>query len=515
MGLRDAYPGANPVKMAKEALAADIARRNEAAKLQIVYEEDASADQLLRQEITGYFDDPTIRAKVGRFASIGQAVTLFRRVIDTTSKTAYQIPPTRTITPPEFQDAYRKIEQESELDQRMDEACRFTNAYQGCYVYGRNVPRLKRIVYDVISPAMSTPIWDPDDSRVELALIVNKSVMRDGGYVTWNVYWDDEIMFQMDENGNVVPQKVLVDGLVVEQAFVYHGKGRMPFAAIRRIGPSSKHLYRAHIACVLFTALSGRLLKAQGFNQLWVQTATPGKIAKGNIHDEEAATVTDKETSLTVLNTKSDARHYLDLVEFLRNDAAAARGVSRSRLNQNGKDETDGDGLVEERADAIAYMRPGEQKVFSLTKHLSQEFPESARRIPDEAQMATDFGEIEARVDPMLRTQIWDALRKMGLRNILDDIKALNPEIRTDPEAEAELERNIRVTTKWVAKIRALNMAHDVQTGEPGQTAEENGKLGPLKRDGKITGDQAAAIAKGGPKKDLKAIARKALKNAT
>jgi hypothetical protein len=127
---------------------------------------------------------------------------------------------------------------------------------------------------------------------------------------------------------------------------------------------------------------------------------------------------------------------------------------------------------------------------------------EAGQPLPADARVDVDFGEIEFRADPKGTIELWKLLRSMGLMNTLDMIKRMNPEVRSDDDAWSEFDRNLAVEAKRVEMMRALQMSADMEPDMPGQDAKANGALGPLTRDGKITGDEAERMSREGSGSD-------------
>ena len=467
----------DPVQTARDTLEQDKKRRDDALRAVRLYSEDSQ--DIIEEEIGRLFTNATVRHRMLPFARIASSQALYSRIVDETSRPVYAVPPVRYIYPERYQERFSALAHSSRLNEKMDLACRLVNATNHCFLYTRYVERLARVVIEVITPDMMSVVSDPDDPTLAIAYIYDKPVYRNGKCETWHVYWDDTIAFQLDANKQLVP---FGPG---EPPVRIHGLPSMPFVAIHireRWGhywntTRGNALRAATIGCSILTMLSMRLLKAQGFNQV-VITGDVHTFPKDQVTDEESAWLAPEGSGVTTLNNKSDASHYLALLDSIKNDAAANRGLSRARLNQEGASSSSDTGLMEERADLSKVMRCAEIDQFEVLKMVTRAYPE-------ESTIAVDFGEMQHRVDRKTQLEIRDMERKLGLRNVLDDIREDNPEIQTTQEAEAELQRNIEVTSTWVDRMRALNMAKDVQSGDPGRTAEQNGAMGPMVRDGK------------------------------
>jgi len=146
-------------------------------------------------------------------------------------------------------------------------------------------------------------------------------------------------------------------------------------------------------------------------------------------------------------------------------------------------------GLMEERAEAVKMMQRVEEDLFEVLKMVSID---RGLPIPEDATIKIDFPELISKYDRKTELEIADIERKAGLRNFLDDIKRLNPEIRNNSEAEAEFVANIKINTEAYQLLRELNLSSDADAEDPGKSAEENGAKGPAVRDGEMSKDAAA-----------------------
>lgn len=510
MGVAEVF-GEHPASIARAYLgdAREMARRQRAADRVRLYRDDYG--DLLRRKIGQWFDNSTVKSRVSKFADLGSSQAIFKRIVNTVARPVYAVSPVRTIDPESEQQVFASLAAEVRLNEKMDAACRLATACNTVFLYTRYVERLGKIVVDILTPDMVTVIPDPDDVTRELGLIYQREVRRrDGTIEKVHVFWDDTHTFQIAGNGAILP--FAGDSESIRR----HGLPRMPFLAIHRqerVGgywdnTTGDDAVAAQLACSLLNVLSIRLLKAQGFNQILVEGDIPA-FPKGQILDEEGAVQVPEGTSVNTLALKTDANHYQSLADSIKTDAAANHGISRARLNQDRAEASSDEGLQEERADAVKIMFAAELEQFEILKMVSLEHKKY--RLSPDATMSLDFGEWQHRVDEKTMLELWDQKRSMGIACVLDHIKSVNPEIADDAQAWAELERNLKAETKWVEKKRALEIPKDANAREAGQDPADNGALGPLVRDGMMSKDAAAEIAKGG-KPDLRALALKVLK---
>ena len=502
----EAVLGVSPVSLARDlipglgnttASSNERVRRQEAQDRRLLYQD--RPETVVKRLVSSVFDDATVRARMMKFVPLVASQAIFKRAVNEVARTAYMVPPTRHITPAAQQETFAELAMEIGLNDVMDRGVRMAYATNASFLLPRYVERLGRIVVDVIPPDIVTVIPDPDDALAMLAFIYDKQVWNHEKkqWSTWRVYWDDEVTFQFDDAGAVRPFKGQTNPIV------HHGYRRIPVTAIHaaeRYGEywnysTGRDLLNAQLSCSLLQLLSIRKLKAQGFRKLVVEGDITG-FPKGQVFDEEAAILAPDGTRVTDLASEADASNYMALMDSIKQDAAANRGLSRARMNAEGPAAGDDLGLMEQRSEVIKFMRPAEMDLLDVMQMISSEH-HPVHQLAEGVTMTVDYGEIPHRMDRKAVLEIRDLEKKQGTRNVLDDIMEDNPEIQSEAEAMEELDRNIEIQSQWVEKIRALNMSTTASAGEPGQSPEENGKLGPAVRDGLIDEADAAEKAKG------------------
>ncbi len=362
----------DPVRVARDWIASpnEKARRRICQRRRLLLIDHT--DNVVREEINRLFTDPTVRDRVMMFAHLAKSVTLFKRVMRELARPVYLVPPTRTVEPSSAQDAYKRIVAETHMDAIAPKWLITALATGASFAYPRYVPRLDRIVIDVISADAVSVIPDPDDPCRELAVIYDKPVyLPDGGVALYRVYWDDEVSFQLDDRGMVQPFE---QG---GQPFRENTLGVIPLVSLHpyeRLGDywcttAAEALVEANMAECILTTLALRGLKARGFNQI-VVTGDAMRFPKGQAMDEESAILAPEGTGVIELANAADASNYLTLVDAIESRAAAEYGISRARLNRE-KADADDTGLTEQRAEMIKIMADAERELFAVIKVIS------------------------------------------------------------------------------------------------------------------------------------------------
>lgn len=487
MGVRDVIKR-DPVRVAQEILAdpAERARRNLAKRRMSLYRENA--DDVTRRELEGVFDDPTVRSRVLKWIPLASSRSVVRRVVDLVARPVYAVAPVRVVEPESAQASYDEIVRTARTNAAMDLACRIAEAANHALIYTRYIARKKRICHDVIAPDAVTVIPDPDVPTDWLALLF--AIPGEGGKVHWQ-YVDDAETFRLDHEGSLVPKTQTPLGLRRPNfTWVHRTERSGAFWESMR----GRSLERAELGVNMLNLLAMRGLKASGFKKL----AIVGDLAnfpKGQSLDEESAIVAGEGVAISEVSSQMDAANYIALQQEIVADAAASRGISRARLNATGAQDSDDAGLEEERGELVGVMYEAELDVFDVVKMVSQE---SETKIPEDATLRVDFGELHHRVDRKTELEIETGERNAGMANYLDHIKRRNPEIRSDADALEEFIRNVKLNATCLELITARNLSQGATPENPGQSPEENGAMGPAVRDGKMSGDEAAAKAEGG-----------------
>jgi hypothetical protein len=463
-------------------------RRLAQERVDLYYEMTAS---VLENAVFSLFTDATVRAKLRPFLKLGGATNLFRRTIDEVAGPIYQIPPTRKVLPTEGREPdkdaskkYRELAKAVRLDKRMDLACHLGQASNHVFLVGRQPKSLPFPVVEVMTPAQVTVLTHPDDAQLEVGLVYDREYRGEKA----RVLWDDTEMVVFSAGGQLLKHEP-------------HTLGRVPWVAIHMTErPGGQYwdmttgtaLFTASVCASLLTALTMKLHKTHGFRQIIV-TGDVVNFPKEQSLDEEAAILAPEGTSISTLDMATPGSHYLATLADIVTRAAADRGISLERLNAKAGSESEDVGLEERRADAIKVFRSAEEDAFDLLTTMR------AGTVTAGSRLETDYGELTMRTDPMGTLQLWEKQEERGLRNVLDDIRAMNPEIDSDEEAWSEFERNLDVRAKKIEMLRKLNMSATAGAEMPGQNAQQNGALGPAVRDGRMTKDEAAEQSEGAP----------------
>lgn len=454
------------------------------------------------------------RQKYEPYAKLAQGFSVYRRLIDEQARSVYAPPPIRTVyrsarspgdpgkrTPsPSTQPIFQDIVDRMRYDARLDLACRLLHVEGAIALHPRISPRLGPVL-DVITPTVLWVIPDPDDPTRELGVIYQRAaaISTNGTRERVFGYWDDEQAFLFSERGQYVEGGITgADGKRATLLDETNGHpGVIPFVIVHRYErsgsywdtTSGRNLIAADLARGVIGAMALRLHKTQGHQQ----TAIKGDIPADQPLDDENPIKLGVDGDIIPVLNQSDPTKHLATMESLALSVAANYGISREQMNAAlGVELADATGLLERRAEAIRVMRETENRLFALLIKLTSG---TEWQLPEDSKLAIDFAEISAKADRATQLQIRQTEIGQGTRNYLDNVREDNAEITTEEEAEAELEHNLEINSKWVEKMRALNMARENNVAQPGQSAAQNGAMGTAVRDGQMTKDQAATKA--------------------
>lgn len=494
MGVRDIFK-TDPVKLAYKAVQDQGERvRREAAKRRIDLYQD-NCEPWLNKEIDKVFRVPEVRARVKAFARLSCSNSLFKRVVDEISRPVYSRPPLRKISST-GQKPFALLSREVRIDQKMDRAVRLAHAANAVFLHDRYSSRLQRVIREMWTPDMVTVIPDPDDPTLGAAYIVDAHALIKGEQKKIHIFWDDHETFKFNTDGD------LLKGSAPSE----HNYERIPVVPIHRVERwggywdtmSGTDLENGQLAVMLLTALVLKLHKSQGEKQPLFKGDTGG-LSKDQVIDGESPWVAPEGVDMSLLDLRSDARHYTDTIEKMTTWIGANHGLNRERLNARTTSPADDTSLTEKRDDIIKVFVDAEHQSFDMLKMVSQHHDDPAKRIPETAELKrVDFGEIEERYDMKTRLEVWDLLEARGLRSPIDSVRALNAEIRNEAEAKAEIIENMTWRAWIVGQQRDLNAPQDRAKNGAGLTPQENGATGPMIRDGRVTPNQLDEIQKRG-----------------
>ena len=494
--------------VAKAVLDRDEQYRREKIRQRVRLYRDDYQD-ILRVHIAAIFNEPAVRQRLEGLIPLVGGSSLIKRIADELARPLYARTPIRRVltdgdlapssveeakrgAPSPAQQAWNGLIREMDLDDRMDLVARLLTPCNTVSLFARYVDGVG-MTLDVITPDMRTVIPDPRIPTRPLAIVYDSAFDQDGKPIKY-VCWDDKRYFSFS------PDEVLIEGPTV------HDYGLIPIIEVHRHGrwgdyddaTTGEDLVSASIFSMIMDLIVAKKLKTQSHIQLAFQGDTDG-LSKDQITDEESILTIHGAGTLFPINLESDPSVILKAKETVETMVAASYGISRDRLNQKTGDVGEDVGLKERVSEMARVLHKAEQDIFRVTKAISREHPEYRGKIPDDATLVVDLGQVHNRVDRKTQLEVRETEKHHGIRSSVDDVLEDNPEFGGDRVlALAYLEEKASEQAIVVARQRALNMPKDANIEEPGQDAEANGAMGPKVRDGFLSRDKAADAAKTG-----------------
>jgi hypothetical protein len=469
------------------------ARRAEASKRVKLYRDDFA--QLIAYRFSTIFKSAVYKRIEPLIPLLG-GTSFLKRVSNETGRPLYARAPMRRVvvkSEPEAvktaQEAYAALCKEMQLNACMDTAARLITACGAVFLCVRYVASLERQHLDVVTPDMLSVIPHPEAKTVPLAVAYVTKWLNDQPFE--HVVWDDKRYFSV-ANGAVLGE------------VTPHDYGVIPWVDIHLPGRTNEYWQPTINADLVSQDEQSKLFDLVGVKKVKTQShlqvsyiGDSEAFVKGQVLDEESVLHAES-GSINVLNFESDPSKVLDAKLAAESAVAANHGLSRDRLNQTSANPSD-DGLQERVAELAGVFVPAEGRLFDVVKVLSREHPEWKGTIPDDAQVLVDLGQLHHRVDRTTQLAIRREETSRGLRSRVDDVLDDNPEYAGDREqAMAHLREKSREEAIVVEQQRALNAPADADAENMGQSAADNGAMGPAVRDGDMTRDEAAQAAEGG-----------------
>ena len=499
MRLRDVF--GDPIREAQAVIAnlGDRQRVERARRRVDLYNDNFGP--VLAAAFSQFYDAPENRDELISLSRFAGSSNLLKRVSDETARPIYATPVTRHVDHDPSDLAYQALMLEAGADRQLDLVCRLIVHHYAAFLFVRFVPG-RGLIIDALTPDMVRVIPDPEVPTRAAGFMYERKVRGQGAIGAEWVLWD-----------SCESTTFTADGAQTGP-YVEHGLGRLPFVEIHRRArwgsywapTMGQDLEEATILDCLLTAVLVRLHKHQ--SHLQIAMTGDGGMTPHSQTLGAANILTFDSAGVQVLNLQADSAHLIRTKELIATTIAAAYGISRERLNQTVQQPSTDVGLRERTAEIMTIMRVAEVDLFDLIKRVSREHPE--HKIADDARVEVEFGPLQYMTDRKTQLEVRDTERKMGVRSILDDIYEDHPEIQTEAEAWAEVDRNMAAEAQYIVRRRALNIADDANAHTPGQPPDANGALGPMVRDGRITRDQAAMMASG-ENGDMRARVRAAI----
>ena len=472
----------------------ELARMAHACELDQFYE--GAGEPIMDKVIDLAFNDQKNRARRKQIESAG--LTKFNNFIARVAQekaTVYSEPARRTVANPEENVRYQDFVDLIGMDETMRELDRRLAFHEDALLWYRVRQRpdgSREPVLDVVSPASFWAVSHPNDRTMLVAIILDqRQPLAKPEEPAYRV-WTHDQTFQM--NGKCQ---------VFESTIESWTLGVMPgvLCSTRKPGAKSTLLAQCPSADLL-SAQKAIRLQDIGLSKESISANKQGYVSgdtsaavMGQQADSDNDIIVPEGVTVTTVDRGVDPQIYRDNGDYIADSAAANHGLPPSVLHQ--RDATSGAEIElrripirELRKQRIPIMRRIEHaiaRVISLVNSARDatviDAEGKASQVIIEGDLmelsfsmqgwSIDFGEVQQVMAAAEEDAVFSERRQLGLTNTLDEIKRRNPDLRSDEEARALLQRNIDIETERVRMMKEL-MAMNGSMGASTETVAGN-----------------------------------------
>lgn len=446
-------------------------RRESIARRLRLYRDNARLD--VEREIDRIYDNAEYREKLKKHVPVGLEQNVTRRIIDEVAS-LYDRPALRTFDDKALETRFRAEEKRLRLhelkqeEHRLLTLCNEILEWQFAGVDKKSKLRL-------ITPDAFDAVPHPEDHLVAAGLVIDMppttiSTGADRATLPHYQIWDDTYCYLISANGHMVDRNGKIAATPEK-----HNLERIPGVLLHRREPTTcildashgSDIESCHLGVALLNVMTMRLAKSQGERQQILQ-GNLAQVASGQSMDGERPIVLPPETSLSMLDSKTDPDHYLAIKRDKITSVAQTYGMSYEQFSNS--ETADSGKLYELRREKLKEIR-NESRRRAVMHEL-----ETAELILGQiiADMRIDYQEMSMPQDASEKVSLMREKSKLGLDSPVKFIMREDPD-KTREQAIAEILSNQRDYALVIEMIRALNMPADADAENPGRSPEENG----------------------------------------
>lgn len=445
-------------------------RREEIAQRVRLYNDDAEDD--VNALIDDVFEDTTVREQRKKLVPVALEQNVTRRIVDEVAS-LYDKPAVRTLKDPAENKRFHEEEKRLNLHELMQEAhrllqlCNDVLLWQFKGIDGKTKLR-------VVTSDCFDAIPDPRDRSQMAGILLDMTptaILGDAATLPYYELWDDTYRYLLNKKGQMVdpagnpvgePQK--------------HELGRIPGALLHKREPSDclldaragRDIISAHLGCALLNVMSMRLAKSQGERQPVIKGNLAG-VAANQRMDGETPVALPPETELEMLDSQSDAEHYLTLKKDKLSSVGQRYGLSYEHLTyQETSDAASGKAFTLRR-EKLTELR-GEQR----RRALKNEGEVVTLMGFDAEGMKTDHSEQALPQDAIEEIDLLERKMSKGLDSPLAYMKRKDPDL-DDEAALEQIKKNLAEWAVVIVMVRALNMPANADANDAGKSPQQNG----------------------------------------
>ena len=433
---------------------ADAARQEEAESRYNLYSDDY--EDIIIEALKKLFCKTTFDRL---YYHVNGSQNMVKRVINQIS-TVYKVAAQRTLDKPS--DRYDQLQGEVGLDSRMKKVNRLTNLLNE--MIGVVAIRDGKMVLDIVSPANCMVIQDEDNPTKMNGLCYMRTLVNtpDSTLVEYP-YWD------IDGNYRILDEDMKPKSILYTPAdYPYRdkqGQFVLPAVAFHRQHPednfwdqdSGRDLYSAGVAMGVKMTLFDYLFKVGTVKQIYI-VGENINIPDKQIHDQlsllTATSSAQGNAQIGVLDMQMNFEQLVTALTFQLNSVINNYGISADMWSLSISEMSGralkirNSALLESRQEQQETYRTGEAALFDVMRIVNNTHAGyfGWKKIPEDAQFAVDFGEIDFPEDPLMEMAIEKERLHLGINSPGKFYMRFNPDVTDEKEAERLWMENINKT---------------------------------------------------------------------
>jgi hypothetical protein len=446
------------------------ARREEIAQRVRLYNDDSKED--FEALIRSIFEDTSVQEQRIKLIKVAMEQNLTRRIVDEVAS-LYDKPAVRTLKTKS--EAFHEEEKRLNLHEIMQEQHRLLQLCNDVLIWqfkgadGKNKLR-------VVTSDCFDAIAHPSDPAVMAGVMIDVSpTSMKPGVSTDSLphyeLWDDTYRYLLNKQGKLVDR----DGTPTDEP-EEHNLGRIPGVLLHKREPTDhlldcrqgRDIISAHLGCGLLNVMIMRLQKSQGERQM-VLKGNLANVAAGQRMDGEGPLALPPETDLSMLDTRTDAEHYLTVKKDKLINVGQRYGLSYEQLTYQETSDTSSGKAYSVRREKLTELR-GEQR----RRALINEAAVVELMGFDVDGMKVDHSEQAMPADAMEEIALLKDRMAMGLDSPLAYLKRKDPDL-DDAGALALMHKNLQEWAVMIVLVRALNAPAGADGNNAGRSPSENG----------------------------------------
>jgi hypothetical protein len=447
------------------------ARREEIAQRVRLYNDDGLTD--FEALIENVFEDKTVQDQRKKLIKVATEQNVTRRIVDEVAS-LYDKPAVRTLSDEAESKRFHAEEKRVNLHEIMQEAHRLLQLCNDVLVW-QFASADKKTKLRVVTPDCFDAIPHPDDATVMAGVLIDRTPVA---ITATNIeslphyeIWDDTFRYLLNKKGELVDKFGRPIGEPEE-----HGLGRIPGVLLHKREPSDRLLdcragrdiISAHLGCGLLNIMIMRLSKSQGERQP-VLKGNLASVAAGQRMDGETPIALPPEVTLDMLDSRTDAGHYLTVKKDKLINVGQRYGLSYEQLTYQESSDTASGKAYTARREKLTELR-GEQR-------------RRAQKNEGEVVSLMGFDANDMKVDHSEQALPQDAIEEMdllerkmskGLDSPQAYLKRKDPDL-DDDAAEALIKKNLSEWAVVILLVRSLNAPANADANNPGRSPQQNG----------------------------------------